>query len=536
MLERIRILVMLQLSNVINLKFKNDKRLLTKTALTLLIMIIATIITNYVMMFFEKFLFITININFAIFIILVTQVISIVANTSTLINDLYNSKDNQILLSLPVNLNEIFISKLIVFYIKEYIRNLFYLVPLLLALGKVSGVGIIFYFNFIIILLLMPLLVIIISSILSMILMLVKKLLKGRTLINLIITLFLLISGFIVIKNILDKIPTPIRIVQMYRSFTESLNIFMAKTANKSFIYKYIGYILYNKDVILSYFILVIITLLLTGIIYLTSKYLYFNLAMNHIEFSVRKRKKKIRNNKSLFMTFFNKELKIKLRSLNDLFSNYSTLLLLPIILYILNFVYMNINKSSIGISFVLVFNLIITLLVTLSSNTESASAISVEGYEFILLKTAPSDTKKIAWAKITFNVISSTVILLIGFIIFIFNLKGFNIKDGVLLFLVVFLVNTGHILWSFQLDLMTPQLGEYAQTNSTANNINVKKSLSYSLVLTIIFGSTFMFCLLKYTIIIGWTTLIIMGISFLVFRFLLFKDYLFVYFNEIEF
>ncbi|HPJ23481.1 MAG TPA: hypothetical protein PK113_01090, partial [Bacillota bacterium] len=68
-------------------------------------------------------------------------------------------------------------------------------------------------------------------------------------------------------------------------------------------------------------------------------------------------------------------------------------------------------DRSSLGNQFVLIFNVMITLIIIAASNTASAVAITTEGYEFVLLKTAPSNTQQVAWAKMAFNFVFTSVL-----------------------------------------------------------------------------------------------------------------------------
>jgi hypothetical protein len=90
------------------------------------------------------------------------------------------------------------------------------------------------------------------------------------------------------------------------------------------------------------------------------------------------------------------------------------------------------------------------------------------------LLKTAPSDTTKIAWAKITLNILFSWVVIGISFILFQSALPVFPSADIWQLFVFVVLINSGHILWSFQMDILKPSLSDYAQTGSLSGNKNM--------------------------------------------------------------
>src|SRR5690554_6688755 len=141
MLERLKILVALQLKNKSKRFDRMSKRLYAEIAVQAVILVVVSVIMTIAVHVIKNIFFIPVNAYFAIFILVLTQGISIVASLLGLTTDLYHSKDNQILFPLPVKNDEIFISKMIVYYIYELIKNLFIIVPILIALGYHRGAG-----------------------------------------------------------------------------------------------------------------------------------------------------------------------------------------------------------------------------------------------------------------------------------------------------------------------------------------------------------------------------------------------------------
>jgi hypothetical protein len=175
-----------------------------------------------------------------------------------------------------------------------------------------------------------------------------------------------------------------------------------------------------------------------------------------------------------------------------------------------------------------------IALFITTASNIDSATAITKEGTEFVLLKTAPSDTTKVAWAKITFNVLFSFVIILISFILFQNALPVFPRSDIWYLFSFIILINTGHIFWSFQMDILKPSLSDYAQTGSLSGNKNISMSISTGFALSLVLSliSIMLFFLVRE---VAWFVLIFIAILFLCYRLYFFNSFLKAYFMDIE-
>lgn len=536
MIKRIWILVKLQLTNKSKILAKNSKRIYSYVATRFFVTVLLTVLLGAILYIFKNFLFIPINYYFLIFILIVTQLMSIVSAVASLSTDIYKSKDNQILLTLPANNDEIFISKLVVYYINEFFKNLYFILPFLFSYGIVTKCSISYFINIIPVILILPAIVALVSAFISVIFTIISNYLNKHTWLSFSLTLLTIIGGFVLIYYLVSFIPENIRIVQLYNSFILGLTKFMQAVASYGTVYDLIGRLLNGFNVFLNYGLILGFLLLLFVINYLVSRPLFFFLTSKANELArTKKHTKKERNHKGLFWTFLHKEVTIAKRSPNELLSNYSILISLPFIMYVLNSIYMSMNRSIMGNQLVLIFNILVILVIVATSNTASSVAITTEGHEFVLLKTAPTKTHQVAWAKMAFNFAFTSFLLLISFILFQIALPVFNKTDIWLLFVFVFFINASHILWSFQLDIVNPKLSDYAATGSLSNNHNIAKSLSNGLTLAF-FLTIISVILFFFYLNIAWIVLISISILWFVFRFWLFRANLNAYFIDIEY
>ena len=67
------------------------------------------------------------------------QAVSFVFGIANVISTLYMSKDNELLMVLPISFNEIFISKILVLYVSELLFSLNYLFPIFVSLGLLGS-------------------------------------------------------------------------------------------------------------------------------------------------------------------------------------------------------------------------------------------------------------------------------------------------------------------------------------------------------------------------------------------------------------
>ena len=261
----------------------------------------------------------------------------------------------------------------------------------------------------------------------------------------------------------------------------------------------------------------------------------YFKTVSSTVE-SGRTKKHLVKHHKvnNLFLTFFRKELTLFLRNSQAVSSAVFTIFMFPLISYVFNFVLVVINQNMLGEFMSIAFNVMITFSILASNNANSASAISKEGSEFAVLKTAPSNTSIICWAKIAVAEIVNILSILTTVIVLVYTTK-ISAINLVLLTILLIVLTTGHILWSFQLDIVNPQILQYAtKGNEVVNNPNVAKSVVIGFVISLLAGVAILLMFLE-NYVSGWIRVMLLAFAFAFFRLYLLNDNVKVYFNEIQ-
>ncbi len=531
MIKRIKTLVMLQLGD----KFKKSKRQTEKIVFGFAGFIFLASIWFSLIYIMAKVVYLPVSEAMILFIILITQILTIVASAGTLTKSLFNSRDNALLLAFPTYHNEVYISKLIVFYIDELFKNLIFLLPLLLAYGLYSYEGIWYFFAILLLTIILPIISVLIGALLSLPLLIFEKLLKKYSFLYLLIITLVIVFLFKFFSNLIKLLPKPFRLVALYNIVISKVITFIDNANEFALFYRWCADFLFQDQIIINFLwiILLIIGLLIAN--FLLSKPLFFRLASRTAEDSVQKNHKGINKpSRSTFIAFFKKEIILSVRNLGQVLSNYLIVMILPLVIYLINSVFRVINLNAFGQILVFGFNIIIGLLMITAGNTNSATALSIEGSEFVLLKTSPADTQKIAWAKIALNIIYSSILLIISALV-LNSLHIMKTSELLTMALVYFFVNIGHIMWTFQLDLRNPQLRDVAYTGHIINYANVSKSLTNGITIAIIFG--FLGALFYYSSPgFGMVMIIAFSIVFALWRFLVFRINLQVHFYEIEF
>ena len=267
---------------------------------------------------------------------------------------------------------------------------------------------------------------------------------------------------------------------------------------------------------------------------FLIARPFYFKAVSSTVEAGrTQKHKHRVHKHNNLFLTFFRKEMKLFFRNSHSVNSAVFTILMFPFLSYVFNFILLIINKNALGDFMSVAFNVMITLSILSANNANAATSISSEGSEFAILKTAPSNTSVICWAKIAVTMLVNLVALAITFIMLTFT-TTLSTNQLILMAIVLVFMTTGHIFWSFQLDVNNPRMIDFATKGSVVDNINIAKAVVIGFITATLTG---VLCLLLLwdNMAFGWIRLIGISLAFLVARIFLLKRNIEVYFNEIQ-
>ena len=536
MFNRIRVLTLMQLGNRFNFKRISDKKKFALKLFFKTLSILAVVAVMYLLLSVIKgVIFLPVNRTTFLFLLFVSQIIAIVACTLGLVESLYYGKDNPILMSFPAKHHEVFTSKLMAYYINEFVKNLYFVVPMFMAFGLINQKGILYYPNAIVLTFLLSCIPVLVGSLFSIVIMGIKQVAKKVPFTSLVLVAGAMVVLFWLADILLGSLERPIRLIEVYNAFITKTVLFMQRVNEFALIYNNFVHTAFNINLVANYLVIVGVIIGLALLVILTSMPIYFRMASFGNEHSVtKKHRHKNVAKRGVFNALFNKEFTILKRSINQFVQDYILVISMPLVLYLLNGFYWAMAPSVNGIEMIAGFNLLVCLLLLTASNTQTASAISAEGGEFGLLKTAPSDTKKVAWAKMIINFVVSALFISATMLILAFakNVTGYYLWQTAV---VLVLVNSGHILWSFQLDLRNPQIAEYNEKKAGAENVNKSRSVLAGMAMAVFITLVAVFFMIIDNSSNPWLKIIGISAGFFVLRLVLFVFNLKVYFREIE-
>ncbi len=469
--------------------------------------------------------------------------LSVLSGTLGLMRTLYYAKDNAVLLTFPVTANQVFISKLIVFYVYEYAKNLLFLIPFFLALGIAGSFSFIYYPWVFAAFVFISLLPVAIGAALSIPAVMLSRLLARFPALRGTLYAALAAALFYALISAIALIPENINLVgswgSLFWSIQDFLKQFTQRFAFMDLLVRFVTGVRINirqvpftLDTLLALGVIILVSAAFFALSFLLARPMFFRTASRSFE-----HKKAFGNRERagrplpVWAASVLKEVRLTLRSRSAMARLLTVAAMLPVLIFLLNKIYSAMNTRLLGQNMTLAFTLLMALLIMLSSNTQAASALSSEGSTGYLNKIRPVPYYVSVFSKLVFPAAVMAVSLAIT-IALLGTIRDIGWQGNILFFVTAYGLYAGHMLWSAEIDLMNPQNQQYQTTGEQVSNPNEGKSTVFGFVVSFV---VFAFSLLLFIegTAAAWIKLALISAAFFTARFLLFYYKIKVYYKE---
>ncbi len=430
------------------------------------------------------------------------------------LNDaLFRAKDNTVLLTYPVPPQDVFLSKIVVFAIQKVLKALFFLLPLLLSLGIAYKVMVGYYFWAVLMTVLLPVFGIAIASALAIPLHHVRMFFSRHPVVQSAVVLIALIGVTWFLFYAVTLIPGDLAILQRWGT-----DYFPAVVQFCSLVSKILyplallsmmatGYVpwegqmlarpnpfgLFPALALLTVLVLTAGLLLLSGHL---AKKRFPALAVQAQEFGGKEKKKLRASNHKMprLLSHIRCELRQNARDYRAVAGYYLLFIVTPLAILLLNAVFQAMHKSFTGEILTLFFNGLIMALIAFSTNVSAASVYSKEGQAGLLTHSFPQDELYAFLSRLFIRAAIMTASLIFTVIVYA-NMRTYVFVSALPLFVCLYLMYLGHLLWSAELDYMNPKLSLYSTSgNSATMNLNEFKSLVLAFIFAFLFAGLLLF------------------------------------------
>ena len=518
-MKQIKTLVLMQLRDKIDLSWTKNRKDRIHTVVNFIIRLVILTILYAAVLFVASLLKLVYHTDLPqimTFVITLVMLLLLVSNTVSLTKALYFSEDNKVLITLPVSNNKIFISKLLVFFFYELKRSFSFTIPIILGCmlniylkGYLSILSFIWAIVPLVLIVALPVLI---GALLSIPALYAYRFVNKVPIMKVVLFLLGILAYVGIFFKLVDIIPLEINMLKQWPGIRIVIVNFLNDFENKNFIITWITRTLIGEKDLTGIYSIKALTLLKVSVIliicvilyiagYFVSRPLFFRMMSKNFEFN--KNNDKVSENKvySPFISFNIKELKVSIRSLEVSLNYLLVYITTPLLILILDKIFIAINKSVFGTYMSYGFNILLIVLPLLFSNGLIATLYSKEGRAGYIKKTKPVKPYKPLLAKLSFNLVLSIPSIIASVLIFssyvnkcalqyprdFVPLGSFN---TLLLIIAIILVYYAHLFYSATIDIINPLNELYATSGSDVSSENENRSMVVAVIISVFFAA----------------------------------------------
>ena len=416
-----------------------------------------------------------------------------------LTKSMYYARDNAVLLTLPCKPIQVYLSKLVIFFIFELKRNLSFMVPLFLAYFYSHGYKFFAYLWMLVCMVVISLLTVAIGALLSIPSMWIANFFRQHKWLQMTLLAVAVAGAIYALFFAISLIPENINIVKKWYNIQTHIHNFFYGTYPEKFgvLNKMTILFLGQRNIMgamvfpfwstaLKFFILLAVTAVLLGAGLLIVQPMFYSMASKPFEYLKKPVKAKPNKLRSRRWSAVYNEWLIAFKSSSRMSANVGVLVAIPMLIFLLNKIFLAMSTREIGNHMVVAFNILIILLVALNANCSSASIFSKDGRSSYLIKTQPSKYPILILSKLMPNTVFVCASIFATFVVMI-NTLSLGFKELIVLMCGVGFIYLAHMLYSAELDLMNPQIELYATVGSSENNPNETKSTVMAFLISFI-------------------------------------------------
>ena len=239
-MNKFKTLFLMQVKEKIDFSFLKSKKQITfKVVFSILGFAVITAL-SYVVLYlcqllnlFSAINHIPISVMSVIFFIMF--VLNLLTCTVGISKTLYYSKDNQILITYPVNANALFLSKMLVYYIYEVKKNFSFIIPVFFAYGLVSSLPFLYFIWFPIMITIFTLIPVLLGALLSFPIYFVLRFFNRFPVIKVILVMLILAGVIALVVLAINAIPEDINLIRSWSIVSQAIRDFLEFFSEKFF-------------------------------------------------------------------------------------------------------------------------------------------------------------------------------------------------------------------------------------------------------------------------------------------------------------
>lgn len=417
--------------------------------------------------------------------------VNVIGGVRNINRSIFGSDDLRIFVTLPVSSSAMYIAKMAVAYLKQFIFGFFTVLPVSVTLATCIDLGAQFYGMTVLILFFMPLISLAVGSVLALPVHMLTEAVASRYVISLIVATGVTALAFWLYSAVLDFIANLISTGDARYFFDAETMREIARVTEKLFPASCFADMLLTGDAGEGFGWVLLVTAALTAAGVTVGRLMLVPAAQNKL-FSLSSRHVYKGHGmpapRSVFATFMKKEFVQVLRTPSYAFRYFSTAIIMPLMVYFCMDIFSELVGMLVFVNCDLEIAVFLIVMFGILTNTYCAGNISRDGEFFFTMKTLPVNYRTVIGAKVAFCFIGAAVPTAVS-VALVGGLGYVNAWQSVYLLAVTLAISVAQICFATRRDLGHPRFASFEGASADENDSTVSVLVIIGLAVSAVIG-----------------------------------------------
>lgn len=397
---------------------------------------------------------------------------------------LSRNKEREIFLRLPVKPETIFLSKIAVLMIENYVMSLLLLVPANIVVYFMLEQGVIYWVYTFIVWLFLPIIPMFIAAILAIPYIKLIDFIIHKYSVMFVMVTSLLIGSFLIYSNLLSVVQSLLETGTIKFLFNENFIYFMQRLREITYPANLFTNISLGIELLYPLLIVMLFVIISFIFIYFITKQLFYSTLYRNdrrkLGISKTAKIKKL----SPAMSLIKKEFISVFRDPGYMFSYFAIATAMPVMVYCCYTLFETLVYNAIGLSIDFSLALFIVLVFSVLTNTFCATNITRDGLSALTSKVFPVKPSRIMLSKVIFCMVVSLLSVAVSVIILVCA-TSLGILDGIVVAMLSGVFSVAQIFLATRLDLNHARVASGPVEAERVTSITVAKVIFVGLILS---------------------------------------------------
>ncbi len=419
---------------------------------------------------------------------LLTMLAMTVMSAEKIRKTLTQEEDKRIFLRLPIRPQTIFLSKLTVLVLENFIVSLFIILPINIITYFAIGGDMLYWMRTALVCIFLPLVAFLFATIIAVPYIKAAEFVQNRYVILFIVASVALIAAFLLYSQLLSAVQSLLETGSIKFLFNEgfiSTLQFLLKYAYPANMFAHLALGVGFTDNLIIISIIVFIAL---PVVYFISRSLFYTTLYRNDDRSKHGRIKRRYKKTTPMEALIRKEFISVFREPRHMFSYFAIATAMPVMAYCCYTLFESLIYHSIGVSVNFALAILVVLVFSILTNTFCATNISRDGLSALNAKTFPVKPTVILSSKVIFCMIVSTVAVIVTCVILAVG-TSLSYKDAIIVAALSTLFSSAQIFVATRMDLNYARVASGPRETERITNITIAKVVLMGLSIALVMG-----------------------------------------------